>query len=71
MDKKVKIFVLYGDIMGEKYLNGMFVWWDWVKYYNGKLFIVYGYIFVVKVREIYNIINIDIGVVFGGVLMVF
>lgn len=70
-DKKVKTFVLYGDITGEKHLNGMPVRRDWAQHYNGKPFIVYGHTPVVKARKIHNTINIDTGAVFGGALTAF
>ncbi|WP_100399633.1 bis(5'-nucleosyl)-tetraphosphatase PrpE [Bacillus sp. FJAT-44742] len=70
-DKKVKTFVLYGDITGEKEPNGSPVRRDWAKKYNGNSWIVYGHTPVIKPRMLNRTINIDTGCVFGGALTAF
>lgn len=65
---KVKTFVLYGDITGEKHPDGSPVRRDWAKKYRGKATIVYGHTPVPKPRIIHNTYNIDTGAVFGGSL---
>lgn len=66
-DSKVKTFVLYGDITGEKNPDGSPVRRDWAKkYQNEKAFIVYGHTPVKQPRFINDTINIDTGCVFGG-----
>jgi protein phosphatase len=66
--KKVKTFVLYGDITGEFHDNGMPVRRDWAKEYNGDAWIVYGHTPVREVRLVNRTANIDTGCVFGGKL---
>jgi protein phosphatase len=66
--KKVKTFVLYGDITGETHPDGTPVRRDWAKEHTGNLTIVYGHTPVEKVRHIQNTWNIDTGCVFGGKL---
>ncbi|MFC0189103.1 bis(5'-nucleosyl)-tetraphosphatase PrpE [Fictibacillus aquaticus] len=70
-DKKVKTFVLYGDITGEKHPNGMPVRRDWAKEYSGEHVIVYGHTPVKEARHVNNTWNIDTGCVFGGKLTAF
>ncbi len=65
---KVKEFVLYGDITGEKHPDGSPVRRDWAKSYHGDFFIVYGHTPVKEPRIINNTYNIDTGAVFGGKL---
>jgi protein phosphatase len=65
---KVKTFVLYGDITGEKHPDGSPVRIDWAKYYHGEACIVYGHTPVKEPRIINNTYNIDTGAVFGGKL---
>lgn len=65
---KVKTFVLYGDITGEKHPDGSPVRRDWAKHYHGETYIVYGHTPVLKPRIINNTFNIDTGAVFGGKL---
>ncbi|MGZ4161861.1 MAG: bis(5'-nucleosyl)-tetraphosphatase PrpE [Neobacillus sp.] len=65
---KVKTFVLYGDITGEKHPDGSPVRRDWAKEYHGKACIVYGHTPVKEPRIINNTYNIDTGAVFGGLL---
>lgn len=66
--KKVKTFVLYGDITGEKHADGSPVRRDWAKNYRGKSIIVYGHTPVKEVRIVNNTYNIDTGAVFGNKL---
>ncbi|MCD8500380.1 MAG: bis(5'-nucleosyl)-tetraphosphatase PrpE [Bacillaceae bacterium] len=71
-DKRVKTFVLYGDITGEKHPDGSPVRRDWAKNYtNKKSFIVYGHTPVEEPRKVNHTINIDTGCVFGGTLTAF
>jgi protein phosphatase len=65
---KVKTFVLYGDITGEKHPDGSPVRRDWAKHYKGNALVVYGHTPVKEVRWIGNTVNIDTGAVFGGML---
>jgi protein phosphatase len=67
-NSKVKTFVLYGDITGEKHPDGSPVRLDWAEYYKGKACIVYGHTPVRDVRILNNTYNIDTGAVFGGKL---
>lgn len=67
-NKKVKEFVLYGDITGQTNPDGTPVRRDWAKLYRGKPFIVYGHTPVRKARFVGNTVNIDTGAVFGGML---
>jgi len=67
-NSKVKTFVLYGDITGEKHPDGTPVRRDWAKHYNGEASIVYGHTPVKEPRIIHNTYNIDTGAVFGGKL---
>ncbi len=66
--KKVKTFVLYGDITGEFHENGMPVRRDWAQEYDGDAWIVYGHTPVREVRIVNKTANIDTGAVFGGKL---
>ncbi|MGM7700930.1 bis(5'-nucleosyl)-tetraphosphatase PrpE [Pseudalkalibacillus sp. Hm43] len=66
--KRVRTFVLYGDITGERHENGMPVRRDWAKQYEGESIIVYGHTPVEEPRKVGNTINIDTGCVFGGSL---
>ncbi|MDQ0153918.1 bis(5'-nucleosyl)-tetraphosphatase PrpE [Robertmurraya andreesenii] len=65
---KVKTFVLYGDITGQKHPDGSPVRRDWAKDYRGKATIVYGHTPVAEPRIVRNTYNIDTGAVFGGKL---
>lgn len=65
---RVKTFVLYGDITGEKHPDGSPVRKDWALDYKGKAYIVYGHTPVKDVRQIGHTYNIDTGAVFGGKL---
>lgn len=67
-NSKVKTFVLYGDITGEKHPDGSPIRRDWAKEYTGTATIVYGHTPVREPRTINNTINIDTGAVFGGKL---
>ncbi|WP_077617326.1 bis(5'-nucleosyl)-tetraphosphatase PrpE [Bacillus sinesaloumensis] len=70
-DKKVKTFVLYGDITGKKNPDGTPERRDWAKQYKGSALIVYGHTPVKEPRRVNNTINIDTGCVFGGRLTAF
>ncbi|WP_019153216.1 bis(5'-nucleosyl)-tetraphosphatase PrpE [Robertmurraya massiliosenegalensis] len=65
---KVKTFVLYGDITGEKHPDGSPVRLDWAKLYQGEATIVYGHTPVREPRILNHTYNIDTGAVFGGKL---
>lgn len=65
-DRKVKTFVLYGDITGKTNPEGTPERRDWAKKYNGKPLIVYGHTPTLKPRWMNNTINIDTGCVFGN-----
>ncbi|MGM9927292.1 MAG: bis(5'-nucleosyl)-tetraphosphatase PrpE [Bacillus sp. (in: firmicutes)] len=65
-DKRVKTFVLYGDITGETHVDGFPVRRNWAKHHRSQTVIVYGH---TPVREPYvlnHTYNIDTGCVFGG-----
>lgn len=66
--EKVKTFVLYGDITGEKHPDGSPVRRDWARNYQGKAMIIYGHTPVKDVRIVNNTYNIDTGAVFGNKL---
>lgn len=68
INKKVKTFVLYGDISGEKYPDGSPIRRDWARKYQGQAIIVYGHTPVSVPRILHNTYNIDTGAVFGGKL---
>ncbi|MCA1056722.1 bis(5'-nucleosyl)-tetraphosphatase PrpE [Rossellomorea aquimaris] len=68
MNKRVKTFVLYGDITGEVNEDGTPVRRDWAKEYKGDAWIVYGHTPVTEPRWVNHTINIDTGAVFGGKL---
>ncbi|WP_164214978.1 bis(5'-nucleosyl)-tetraphosphatase PrpE [Virgibacillus sp. YIM 98842] len=70
-DKKVKTFVLYGDITGETHADGRPIRRDWAKHYKGDQWIVYGHTPVKKPRIVNRTINIDTGCVFGNALTAF
>lgn len=70
-DKKVKTFVLYGDITGEKHPDGRPVRRDWAKDYGGDRWIVYGHTPVLEPRFVNQTVNIDTGCVFGNKLTAF
>ena len=67
-NSRVKTFVLYGDITGEKHDDGSPVRKDWALDYKGDRFIVYGHTPVREVRKVGKTYNIDTGAVFGGKL---
>jgi protein phosphatase len=67
-NSRVKTFVLYGDITGEKHPDGSPVRRDWARNYKGKAVIVYGHTPVAEPRIVNNTYNIDTGCVFGGKL---
>jgi protein phosphatase len=70
-NKRVKTFVLYGDITGEVNDDGTPVRRDWAKEYKGDGWIIYGHTPVLEPRMINNTVNIDTGAVFGGKLTAF
>ncbi|MGP4041153.1 bis(5'-nucleosyl)-tetraphosphatase PrpE [Gracilibacillus sp. D59] len=70
-DKKVKTFVLYGDITGEKHADGRPVRRDWAQDYHGDRWIVYGHTPVLESRFVNQTVNIDTGCVFGNKLTAF
>lgn len=70
-DKKVKTFVLYGDITGDFTEDGRPVRKDWAKEYEGTDWIVYGHTPVMSPRIVHRTINIDTGCVFGNALSAF
>ncbi|GFZ77249.1 bis(5'-nucleosyl)-tetraphosphatase PrpE [asymmetrical] [Compostibacillus humi] len=69
--KKVKTFVLYGDITGEFHPDGRPIRRDWAKHYKGSRWIVYGHTPVKEPRKVNKTINIDTGCVFGNKLTAF
>ncbi|WP_332633025.1 bis(5'-nucleosyl)-tetraphosphatase PrpE [Halalkalibacter flavus] len=66
--KRVKTFVLYGDITGETNKDGTPVRRDWAQKHQGEEWIVYGHTPVRNPRFIHRTVNIDTGCVFGGAL---
>ncbi|WP_047982368.1 bis(5'-nucleosyl)-tetraphosphatase PrpE [Ornithinibacillus contaminans] len=70
-DKKVKTFVLYGDITGEFDEEGRPIRRDWAQQYHGDEWIVYGHTPVISPRIVHKTINIDTGCVFGNKLSAF
>ena len=70
-NKKVKTFVLYGDITGAKHPDGSPIRRDWAEYYDGKPWIIYGHTPVKEPRQVHHTYNIDTGCVFGGKLTAF
>lgn len=70
-DKKVKTFVLYGDITGETDPEGRPVRRDWAQHYQGSTWIVYGHTPVMEPRFVHRTVNIDTGCVFGNKLTAF
>ena len=69
--KKVKTFVLYGDITGEFLPDGRPVRRDWAREYHGNCWVVYGHTPVKEPRKINKTINIDTGCVYGNKLSAF
>lgn len=70
-NKKIRTFVLYGDITGERNPDGTPVRRDWARDYHGEAWIVYGHTPVREPRMIHRTVNIDTGAVFGGRLTAF
>ncbi|WP_100404829.1 bis(5'-nucleosyl)-tetraphosphatase PrpE [Bacillus solitudinis] len=66
VNKRIKTFVLYGDISGETNSDGTPVRRDWAQHYQGDTWVVYGHTPVKAARFINNTVNIDTGCVFGG-----
>ncbi|WP_078555155.1 bis(5'-nucleosyl)-tetraphosphatase PrpE [Bacillus alkalicellulosilyticus] len=67
-DKRVKTFVLYGDITGKNNADGTPERRDWALHYKGDRWIIYGHTPVKEVRFLHKTANIDTGCVFGGKL---
>jgi len=67
-DKKARIFVLYGDITGDKHDDGRPVRRDWAQEHHSNRWIVYGHTPVRSPRIVNKTINIDTGCVFGNQL---
>lgn len=70
-DKKVRSFVLYGDVTGASHADGRPIRGDWAQNYHGQAWIVYGHTPVLEPRKVNNTINIDTGCVFGNKLTAF
>ncbi|PTL40187.1 metallophosphoesterase [Alkalicoccus saliphilus] len=71
-DRKVKSFVLYGDVTGAKDKEGFPIRRDWPEIYpQGENCIVYGHTPVIAPRIAGKTVNIDTGCVFGGALTAF
>ncbi|ENH96192.1 bis(5'-nucleosyl)-tetraphosphatase PrpE [Gracilibacillus halophilus YIM-C55.5] len=70
-NKKVKTFVLYGDITGETWADGRPIRRDWAQNYDGDQWIVYGHTPVRNPRFVRRTVNIDTGCVFGNALTAF
>ncbi|MEW9501581.1 bis(5'-nucleosyl)-tetraphosphatase PrpE [Jeotgalibacillus marinus] len=68
LNKRITVFVLYGDITGEKNAKGLPIRKDWAQEYTGDAWIVYGHTPVHKARFKNRTINIDTGAVFGNEL---
>jgi len=68
LQKNIIVFVLYGDITGERLPDGRPLRKDWAKDYKGSSFIVYGHTPTKEVRFKNHTVNIDTGCVFGGKL---
>jgi protein phosphatase len=66
--EEIRIFVLYGDITGQKLADGRPLRRDWAKQYKGSPCIVYGHTPVTEARFVNNTVNVDTGCVFGGKL---
>lgn len=70
-DKKVKFFVLYGDVTGEQDEKGRPIRKDWAQHYHGTDWIIYGHTPVLEPRQVNKTMNIDTGCVFGHRLTAF
>lgn len=70
-DKKVRSFVLYGDVTGASHVDGRPIRGDWAQHYHGEPWIVYGHTPVLEPRKVNHTINIDTGCVFGNQLTAF
>lgn len=68
---RIKTFVLYGDITGEKEDDGRPIRRDWALKEAGEEWIVYGHTPVLSPRILNNTANIDTGCIFGGKLTAF
>ncbi|WP_173916929.1 bis(5'-nucleosyl)-tetraphosphatase PrpE [Halobacillus sp. Marseille-Q1614] len=70
-NKRVKTFVLYGDITGAKLPDGRPERRDWAQHYRGDRWVVYGHTPVYEPRFVNQTVNIDTGCVFGNKLTAF
>lgn len=70
-NKRVKDFVLYGDITGKALPDGRPERRDWALHYQGSRWIVYGHTPVKEARFLNRTVNIDTGAVFGNKLSAF
>ena len=68
LQKNIIVFVLYGDITGERLADGRPLRRDWALDYKGSSLIVYGHTPTNEPRFKNHTINIDTGCVFGGKL---
>ncbi|WP_143414502.1 bis(5'-nucleosyl)-tetraphosphatase PrpE [Halobacillus massiliensis] len=70
-NKRVKTFVLYGDITGAKLPDGRPERRDWAQHYRGEQWVVYGHTPVLEPRFVNQTVNIDTGCVFGNKMSAF
>ncbi|WP_163529832.1 bis(5'-nucleosyl)-tetraphosphatase PrpE [Halobacillus ihumii] len=70
-NKRIRTFVLYGDITGEKLPDGRPERRDWAQTYKADTWIVYGHTPVYEPRFVNRTVNIDTGCVFGNQLTAF
>ncbi len=70
-NKRVKTFVLYGDITGNTLPDGRPERRDWAQQYDGDTWIIYGHTPVYEPRFVNKTVNIDTGCVFGNQLTAF
>lgn len=71
IQKKIAVFVFYGDITGQYHADGRPIRRDWAKHYTGRKWIVYGHTPTWTPYIINRTVNIDTGCVFGGSLSAF
>ncbi|MFG6149441.1 bis(5'-nucleosyl)-tetraphosphatase PrpE [Halobacillus sp. B23F22_1] len=71
VNKRIRTFVLYGDITGEQLPDGRPERRDWAQHYKGERWIVYGHTPVFEPRFVNKTVNIDTGCVFGNKLTAF
>lgn len=68
LNKRIRAFVLYGPVTGNKLRDGRPERVDWALNYSGSKRVVYGHTPVLEPRFINNTVNIDTGCVFGNKL---